>query len=260
MTRSLLIRGMIAGLIAGLLVFAAGRVFGEPQVDRAIAFEAAMDEASAKAEAAAGHAAALPEPEPVSRANQAGLGLFTGTVIYSAAFGGLFALVFAFAHGRVGTADARLVSLLLAAGAFLAVFLVPDLKYPSNPPAVGLPETIGIRTELYFVMMACSIGALVAAAAMRQRLLPGRGAWSASLLAAGFYAAVMAVVMLLLPAVQEVPDGFDAVVLWRFRVASIAMQFVMWATLGLVFGALAERVIVGRRGAPAGGRLRAATR
>jgi len=95
---------------------------------------------------------------------------------------------------------------------------------------------------------------------MRQRLLPGRGAWSASLLAAGFYAAVMAVVMLLLPAVQEVPDGFDAVVLWRFRVASIAMQFVMWATLGLVFGALAERVIVGRRGAPAGGRLRAATR
>ena len=260
MTRSLLIQGMIAGLIAGLLVFAAGRVFGEPQVDRAIAFEAAMDEAKAKAEAAAGHAPALPEPELVSRANQAGLGLFTGTVIYSVAFGGLFALLFAFVHGRVGTPDVRLVSLLLAAGAFLAAFLVPDLKYPSNPPAVGLPETIGLRTELYFAMMACSIGSLVAAVMIRQRLLPGLGAWSASLLASGFYVAFMVVVMLLLPAVQEVPDGFDAVVLWRFRVASIAMQAVLWATLGLVFGALAERVIVVRCGVPGGGRLRPAMR
>ncbi len=260
MTRSLLIRGMMAGLIAGLLVFAAGRVFGEPQVDRALAFEAAMDEARAKAEVAAGHAAALPEPELVSRANQAGLGLFTGTVIYGAAFGGLFALVFAFAYGRVGPPDARLVSLLLAAGAFLAVFLVPDLKYPSNPPAVGLPETIGIRTELYFAMMACSIWALVAAVMIRQRLLPGLGVWSASLVAAGFYAGVMAVAMLLLPAVQEVPDGFDAVLLWRFRVASIAMQVVLWATLGLVFGALAKRVIVGRRGMQGSARLRAAMR
>ena len=260
MTRSLLIRGMIAGLVAGLLLFAVGRVIGEPQVDRAIAFETAMDEAKARAEAAAGHAPEVAEPELVSRANQAGLGLLTGTVVYGAAFGGLFALAFAFAHGRVGAADPRGLALLLAVGGFLAVFMVPDLKYPSNPPSVGQPDTIGSRTALYFVMMACSIGAMVAAVAIRQRLLPARGPWTAALLAAGFYAAFVAVVMLILPAVQEVPDGFDAVVLWRFRMATIAMQFVMWATLGLLFGALAERVLSGARQVSASGRLRPAAR
>ncbi len=260
MTRSLLIRGMIAGLVAGLLLFAVGRVLGEPQVERAIAFETAMDEARAKAEAAAGHAPAMAEPELVSRSSQAGLGLLTGTVVYGAAFGGLFALVFAYAHGRAGVADARGLALLLAAGGFLAVFMVPDLKYPSNPPSVGEPETIGSRTALYFVMMACSIGAMVAAVAIRRRLLAARGAWSAALLAAAFYAAFVTVVMLILPAVQEVPDGFDAVLLWRFRLATIAMQFVMWCTLGLLFGALAERVVSGTQRRPGAGRLRAAAR
>ena len=245
MTRSLLIRGMIAGLVAGLLLFAVGRVLGEPQVERALVFETAMDEAHARAEAAAGHAPALPEPELVSRPNQAGLGLLTGTVVYGAAFGGLFALCFAFTHNRAGVADPRGHALLLAAAGFLAVFLVPDLKYPSNPPSVGQPDTIGARTALYFATMACSIAAMAAAVAIRQRLLEVRGTWTAALLAASFYAAAMATVMLILPAVQEVPDGFDAVVLWRFRLATIAMQFVMWCTLGLLFGAFAERVISG---------------
>ena len=33
MVRALLIRGMLAGFVAGLLVFGFGRVFGEPPVD-----------------------------------------------------------------------------------------------------------------------------------------------------------------------------------------------------------------------------------
>ena len=251
-------RGMIAGLVAGLLLFAVGRTLGEPQVERALAFEAALDDARAKAEADLGHAPALPEPELVSRAHQSGLGLLTGTVVYAGAFGGLFALVFAFAHGRLA-ADPRGLALLLAAGGFLAIFLVPDLKYPSNPPAVGDPDTIGSRTALYFAMMACSVAALAGATAIRQHLLASRGAWSAALLGAAFYAAAVAAAMLLLPAVQEVPDGFDAVVLWRFRIATAAMQLTLWTTLGLLFGALAERVISGTPRAAAG-RLRTAMR
>jgi len=38
------------------------------------------------------------------------------------------------------------------------------------------------------------------------------------------------------------------VVLWRFRVASLGTQLVLWAGIGLLFGALAERSLVGRRG------------
>jgi hypothetical protein len=49
-TGSLLWRGMIVGFVAALLAFGILKVVGEPAVDRAIAFESAMDEAKAKAE------------------------------------------------------------------------------------------------------------------------------------------------------------------------------------------------------------------
>ena len=39
MVGSLLVRGMLVGIIAGLLAFGFARVFGEPPVDHAIAFE-----------------------------------------------------------------------------------------------------------------------------------------------------------------------------------------------------------------------------
>src|SRR4051794_17312534 len=121
MVRTLLIRGMLAGIVAGLLVFNFGKLVGEPQVDRAIAFETAMDEAKARVNMAKGMPPMVAEPELVSREVQASLGLFTGVVVYSAAFGGLFALVFTFAYGRIGNLSPRAVSALLAAGGFLAL-------------------------------------------------------------------------------------------------------------------------------------------
>ena len=46
---------------------------------------------------------------------------------------------------------------------------------------------------------------------------------------------------LILPDVQEVPDQFPAVVLWRFRIANLGMQATLWAAIGLLFGYLTER-------------------
>jgi predicted cobalt transporter CbtA len=53
------------------------------------------------------------------------------------------------------------------------------------------------------------------------------------------------VVARILPGINEVPDAFPAVVLWQFRVASFGMQLIMWATIGLAFGVLAERGLSG---------------
>ncbi len=86
MVGKLLVRGMLAGIAAGLLTFSFAKLVGEPQVDQAISFEE-------KADAAKGEA---PEPELVSRHTQAGLGLLTGVVTFGAAVGGLFALTFAY--------------------------------------------------------------------------------------------------------------------------------------------------------------------
>lgn len=257
MVGHLLLRGMLVGAIAGLLAFGFAKVFGEPQVDRAIAFEEQL--------AHAGHADHPPrndadhaghhhdhaehaEDEPVSRTTQAGLGLFTGIVIYGAAIGGLFALVFAFAIGRVGSLGARATAALLALGGFVAIVLVPAIKYPPSPPAVGSADTIGARTALFFTMLALSILAMVAAVALARRLRPRLGAWNAAIIAGAAFVVVVALVQLALPAINEVPQAFSAVVLWRFRLAALGIQVVLWTTIGLLFGALAERAAAGGRG------------
>ncbi|MBB3658014.1 hypothetical protein FHX15_003256 [Rhizobium sp. BK650] len=231
MVGNLLLRGMIAGVIAGILVFAFARFFGEPLVDAAIAFE--------EATAQAGGATA--EPEIVSRATQAGLGLFTGIMAYSVAIGGLFALVFAFVHGRLSSLSARGTSALVAAAAFLAVVIVPAIKYPANPPAVGSPDTIGARTELFFLMIVVSIASLTAAVAVARRLAVRYGVWNGAIVAGVLFVFFIGLVEYLLPPINEVPENFSAMVLWRFRTTSLGMHVILWSVLGLVFGALAEK-------------------
>ncbi|MBB3541492.1 MULTISPECIES: CbtA family protein [unclassified Rhizobium] len=231
MVGNLLLRGMLAGLIAGILVFAFAHTFGEPLVDQAIAFE----------EAAAQAAGETAEPEIVSRAMQAGIGLFTGVMAYSIAVGGLFALVFAFVQGRFSGLGARGTSAVIAVAAFVSVVIVPNIKYPANPPAVGNPDTIGVRTELFFLMIVVSIAALVAAIAFARRLTPRFGAWNAGISAGLAYVVFIGVVQYLLPPINEVPEDYSAAVLWRFRTTSIGMHLILWSVLGVAFGALAER-------------------
>lgn len=237
MVGTLLLRGMLAGLIAGLLAFGFLKVAGEASVDRAIAFESAMETAEHHDH---DHSDA-PAAEAVGRDTQSGIGLLTGTAIYGASFGGLFALAFAFAYGRVGPADPRALAALIALAAFVAVYFVPNLKYPSNPPSVGQPDTIGMRTALYFGMMALSVVAAIVAVMLRWRLLARLDGWNASLAAAALYLAVVIAAGIVLPSVDEVPAGFSATLLWHFRLASIGGQAVLWAVTGLVFGWLTLR-------------------
>ncbi|WP_026872349.1 CbtA family protein [Inquilinus limosus] len=251
MVGRLLLRGMLVGVLAGLLAFGFARIFGEPQVDRAIALEGTLGHSHDHGDAGAPHdhaAGGAEEPGPVSRETQAGLGLLTGTVVYGAAIGGLFALAFAFTYGRVGRLDARATAALLALAAFIALVLVPGLKYPANPPAVGNPDTIGQRTALFFIMLAISVAALVLAVNLALGLARRHGGWSAGLIGGAVYIAIIAVAQVALPVVNDVPEGFPADLLWQFRIASLGMHAVLWATIGLVFGALTERAFAHRGG------------
>jgi hypothetical protein len=222
MVGALLLRGMLVGVLAGILSFGFLKIAGEPSVDSAIAFEAQRDAAKAHAETHAHGAPAPkedPEPELVSREVQAGIGLFTGVVVYSAAFGGLFALAYALALGRMGEFGPRATAALLATLGFIAVYVVPILKYPANPPSVGDSDTIGMRTALYFSMIALSLAAMIVAGMLRSRLRPRHGGWNAVVIAAAAYLIAMTAICLALPTVNEVPEQFPATVLWQFRIA-----------------------------------------
>ena len=246
MTRKLLVRGMLLGLVAGLLSFGFLKVAGEPSVDRAIAFESVMELAKADEARTKGLPDRIEYPELVSRSVQSGVGLLTAVVVYSTAFGGIFALVFALAFRRMGDFGGRATSALLAAAGFISVYLVPMLKYPANPPSVGLAETIDMRTNLYFAMILISLAAMITAGMLRLRLSQRFDNWNAALISGGVYVLIVSAVALVLPDLNEVPEGFPATVLWQFRIASLGGQAVMWGALGLLFGIAAERVVAVR--------------
>ncbi|GAB1332826.1 CbtA family protein [Streptomyces sennicomposti] len=225
--RNLLVRGMIAGLVAGVLALVVAYLLGEPNVDKAIGFEAAHSHEH--------------EREVVSRSLQSTAGRATGVLVYGVAFGGIAALAYCFALGRVGRFSPRATALLLSGCALLAVYVVPFLKYPANPPSVGDPDTIGKRTTLYFLMMVLSVLLAVAAALFGKRLAPSLGTWWATVVAVAAFAVVIALAYEFLPVVNEVPQHFPATLLWRFRLSALAVQAVLWSGFGLLFGELAER-------------------
>jgi hypothetical protein len=249
MVRSLLIRGMLVGLLAGVAAFGFARWKGESAVRSAIAFESYV-------EYDVHHEA--PEHDEVSRTVQDSAGLGTGAILYGVAMGGIFAIVFSIAYGRIGLATAKGTAALLGLLGFLGLCVAPFLKYPPNPPAIGQEDTIGKRTVLYLVMMLLSIAAIVGAVIVRRHLAHRFGQWNATLMVGGGYIVAMLLCYLLLPGINEVPqaeipgvvgavtDGgvtFPPSVLWNFRIASLGVQAVMWGTLALVFGPLADRVL-----------------
>jgi len=249
--RALLVCGLLAGACGGLLATGFAELVGEPALEDAIAFEEARSPAA-------------PETELVARGLQRSVGLLTAAGVYGLALGGLFALAFAVVYGRVGRAGPARTALWLAAIAFVVVFLVPFVKYPANPPAVGGANTIAARTDPYFAMLAISVLAAVAAARVHAVLARHRSSSSATGLALVSYVVVVVAAGLALPSAGGLPPRFPAATLWDFREASVGTQLVLWTALGLVFAATAPRVMAGQPIRPwrssGGGEAAAATR
>jgi magnesium-transporting ATPase (P-type) len=237
MVGKLLVRGMLAGVLAGMIAFGFARVAGEAQVDQAISFEQKLDAAKGEAR----------EEELVSRQVQRGFGLFTGVVVFGTAIGGIFSLVFAYVNGRFSRLPPMGLSLAIAAAGFVALVIVPGLKYPANPPSVGDPETIAARTALYFLAIVLSVAIMVSSISLRRRWLARLGAMNASLAAALVFCALVIMLFSALPAVNEVPEAFPATVLWNFRMASWGIQFLLWTTLAVSFGWMVEPKRTGAR-------------
>ncbi len=255
MEKQIIGRGLLAGALAGVLAFVFARIFVEPVIERAIGYE----DGAGAAHEGMGHVGHEHGVELFTRGVQANIGMGFGVLAFSIAMGALFAVVFAVAHGRVGNVSARVLSVFVAGAMLLSLYVVPALKYPANPPAVSLDETIRQRTLLYLLMVMLSAALFVGAVYLGRRLVVRLGTWNATLAAAGAYLVAMAIVILVLPTIDETPGrlrddagniifgGFPADDLYQFRLYSLGVQVVMWATIGLVFAALVSKVLDGKR-------------
>jgi predicted cobalt transporter CbtA len=231
MEKRIIARGLLAGAIGGVLAFLFARTLVEPVITRALAYEEAHEH---------GHDHGV---ELFTRGVQGNIGMGFGVLAFSMAMGALFAVVYCVLYGRIGNLSPRSLSVLLAGGMFFSLYLIPFLKYPPNPPASSLEETIRQRTLLYLLIVVLSAALLVAAVYLGHRLVAQFGQWSATLIGAGAYVVAIAVAMLLLPTIDETPGDFSADVLYEFRLYSLGTQFVLWAMIGLVFGSMVDRLL-----------------
>ncbi|MEO9325308.1 CbtA family protein [Nocardioides sp. C4-1] len=245
--RNLLVRGLLVGLLAGFAAFLVAHEVGEPHVETAIALEEA-DAAAEPAESADTDDA--DEGTEVSRGNQRTWGLLTGTLAVGTVLGGFVALLAAAAVGRLGRMTAVQSTAAVAIIGFVAYSLVPFLKYPATPPAVGSGDTIGSRTSDYFLLVLVSVVAALAAVHLARTTAERLGGLGASLAAIAGYVVVVGVVAALLPTVNELGD-FPADTLWSFRVSSLLTLATMWAVIGAGLALAVDRLAKADRAAAA---------
>ena len=274
-------RGALSGVIAGIIGFIFARIFAEPVIGKAVDYESGRDDILGKLNEAAGLPAGPDGPEIFSRTIQSTVGIATGVIAFSAAMGALVAVAYVVLHGRVYLRPRNLVWLIAGFG-FLGVYLLPFVKYPANPPAIGHDFTIVTRGHLYLTMVAASL-ILLGLAVYLYRVLARRFSVPAAIaLSALAFLIVYGLLIGLLPslgdlqanveaanqfgfarATTETPQpitnilstplildgqtvapgqilypGFDPDVLWTFRWYSLLNQLLVWATIGVVFGAL----------------------
>ena len=195
MVRSLLIRGMLVGLLAGLAAFGFARWKGEPNVNKAIAFETYV-------EYDVHHEAA--EHDDVSRSVQDSAGLGTGAIIYGVAMGGIFAIVFSVAYGRIGLRTARGTA-GAARSARIRLPLRRAAAEVSRQPAGGRPSRHHrpANDALSGDDRAVDRRRWSLAVIVRRHLCPASAQWNATLIVGGGYVAVIMLCYLLLPGSQR---------------------------------------------------------
>lgn len=235
--RSVIAIALLVGVLAGLASAVLYTAVGEPLVRDAIAIEQARDAA-----------AAVPgqpgEPELISRSVQSGIGLFAALGLSGAAFGLLFALAFWGLRG--GRPDPFRRALVAGAVLFGSLALAPWLKYPPNPPAVGNPDTLDRRQALYVSLIALTLVLALLAVALSSRLRR----WPQHHRIAAVTLAVLVPFTVALALLPPAPDQIDApaTLVWRFRLASLAGNALLWTVLTIGVGLLAAEA-ARRRGA-----------
>lgn len=226
-----LLSGAIAGTILGVL----NQALVEPYIDRAISIE--TQSAIKKGEVI--YPVELQKYRLWQKAGEIAAGAILGTSL-----GALFGIVFAYSRSSLlllhSNSNVK-KALVLAGIMWFVLFLIPALKYPANPPAVGDPDTIYYRESLYIGLVAIS-GFSALGLALLYRMLGDRiNNKNRIILVSVIYAAIIVGAFLVLP---PNPDKITAPadLVQGFRIASAFTMATFWGLLGVTLGAFWDRL------------------
>jgi predicted cobalt transporter CbtA len=224
-----LFSGAIAGVVLGLI----NQAIVEPFIDKAISIE--MQRHVAKGESID------TAQQSQYRMWQKG-GEVVAAAIYGVSLSALFGIVFVYSRRSLPGIDSKRKALFLAAVMFFVIFLVPALKYPANPPAVGNPSTIYYRETLYVGFIALSGFSALALALSYSKLNTYllEKKMTILLIVPLIYAVIMISAYIAFP---PNPDKvtIPANLMISFRIASVSTIGLFWGVLGMIVGLFWDR-------------------
>ena len=220
---------VLAGAIAGTILGAMNQAAVEPFIERAIELETQNTAQSGQI--------INPTEFAAYRLWQRGGEIAAGTIL-GLSIGSLFGIVFAYARSSVPGSNNKKKGLIVAGIMWFTLFLMPVLKYPANPPAVGDPETIYYRQTLYLAFLAIS-GFSALGLALLYRNMGSLRTKKAIIPAA--YGAIIVGAYLAMPANPDPLNApMDLVI--GFRITSAITISLFWYLLGFIFGAFWDKL------------------
>jgi len=219
---------IVSGAIAGLILAGMNLVVVEPFIDKAVSLETSK-------------AVAAGEKVDISEQNSYRIwqksGSFIAGSILGMAFGSLLGIVYAFIRSYLPFSGDIKRAVFLSLVICLVLFVVPSLKYPGNPPAVGNPDTIYVRESLYLGFLAVSAVSALGLGILFYRF---RDVRHIRIVIPLVYAVIMSSAFVLFPPnPDKVSIPMDLV--GSFRIASGLTMVGFWAVLGVIFGSLWNR-------------------
>ena len=215
-----IISGSIAGIILAIITFG----FMEPSIDQAVAIEIEKQVSS-------GESVNMSELSDYRGWQKAGA--FAGGAIYGAGLASLFGVVFVFARSKMPGTNNKQKAIFLAGIMWLVLFLMVALKYPPNPPAVGVPETIYYRETLYVGhIMISGLAALgMAVIWIKTRIN------SKKIIIPLMYVVIMVTAYVVMPSnPDKIEISMDLI--HTFRILTAITIGIFWGILGIIFGSL----------------------
>jgi predicted cobalt transporter CbtA len=127
---------------------------------------------------------------------------------------------------------------------WFVLFLVPALKYPANPPAVGDPETIYYRQSLYVAFLIISGLSALALAFLYTKQIGSRSPspTSKNIGIPLIYAAIMIGAFLIFPPNPDKITTAPMDLVVGFRIASGFTMSIFWGLLAMIFGSFLDRL------------------
>ena len=220
---------LLAGAIAGTILGAINQVAVEPYIDHAVELEMQNTNQSSQI--------INPAEFTAYRLWQRGGEIVAGTIL-GLSIGSLFGIVFAYTHSSVPGSNNKKKALIVASIMWFVLFLMPALKYPANPPAVGDPETIYYRQSLYVAFLVIS-GFSALGLAFLYRKMGALNIKKAVIPVA--YAAIISGAYLAMPANPD-PINAPMDLVMGFRITSAITISMFWGLLGVIFGTFWDKL------------------